>query len=139
MPAICPRFEGPCSTSLQALQDHLGHRQQGICSGRSGWIGATYIQVFQAKLPRSMDESVQQHQEAFKELCTATDLSLRTTKAMVQAIGKTMASLVVLEHHLWLNLTEIRDAEKMAFLNSPVSPKGLVRPCCGRVHGAHLL
>lgn len=39
-----------------------------------------------------------------------------------------MASLVVLERHLWLNLTEIRDAEKVAFLDSPVSPKGLFGP-----------
>ncbi len=30
--------------------------------------------------------------------------------------------------NLWLNLTEIRDAEKMAFLDSPVSPKGLFVP-----------
>lgn len=30
-----------------------------------------------------------------------------------------------LEHQLWLNLTEIKDAEKMAFLYSTVSPKDL--------------
>lgn len=59
-----------------------------------------------------------QHQEAFKELHTANNLSLCATKATAQAISKTMASLVVLERHLWLNLTEIRDAEKMAFLDS---------------------
>lgn len=29
------------------------------------------------------------------------------------AIGKAMANLVVLEHHLWLNLTEIKDTDKM--------------------------
>ncbi len=45
---------------------------------------------------------------------------------MAQAIGKAMANLVVLECHLWLYLTEIRDHEKMAFLDSPVSPKGLL-------------
>ncbi len=32
-------------------------------------------------------------------LHTATDLALRAIKAMAQAIGKTMDSLVVLEHH----------------------------------------
>ncbi len=62
----------------------------------------------------------------FTELRTATDLALRATKVMMQALGKAMASLVVLERHLWLNLTDIRDAEKMAFLNSPVSLKGLL-------------
>lgn len=73
------------------------------------------LQLFQAKLPRFMDESGQVYQEALKELCTATDLALHTMKAMAQAIGKTMTSLVMLECHLWLNLTEIRDAEKIAF------------------------
>lgn len=39
-----------------------------------------------------------------------------------------MASLVVLEHHLWLTLTEIKDADKVPFLDAPVSPTGLFRP-----------
>ncbi|MGL5320809.1 MAG: hypothetical protein ACRDAK_08360, partial [Aeromonas veronii] len=39
-----------------------------------------------------------------------------------------MASLVVLERHLWLNLTEIKDQDKMAFLDAPVSPSGLFGP-----------
>ncbi len=69
------------------------------------------LQVFQAKLLCDMDESGQ-HQDAFKS-CVVTDLALRTMKATAQAIGKTMASLVVLERHIWLNLTEIRNAEKM--------------------------
>lgn len=36
-----------------------------------------------------------------------------------QAIGQTMANLVF---HLWLNLTEIKDTGKTAFLDSLVSP-----------------
>ncbi len=39
-----------------------------------------------------------------------------------------MASLVVLERHLLLNLTEIKDADKIPFLDSPVSPTGLFGP-----------
>ncbi|KAL0183604.1 hypothetical protein M9458_019300, partial [Cirrhinus mrigala] len=61
--------------------------------------------------------------EAFSELRTATDLGPHATKATAQAISKTMASLVVLKRHLWLKLTEIRDAENMAFLDSPILPK----------------
>ncbi|ROL48090.1 hypothetical protein DPX16_2672 [Anabarilius grahami] len=45
-----------------------------------------------------------------------------------QAIRNSMASLVVLEHYLWLSLTEIKDADKGVFLNSPVSPTGLFGP-----------
>lgn len=70
-----------------------------------------------------MDES-DRNSGTFRELRTVTDLALRTTKAMVQAVGK--ANLVVLESHLWLNLTEIRDdVEKMLFLDAPFTPKGL--------------
>ncbi|XP_016313464.1 contactin-3-like [Sinocyclocheilus anshuiensis] len=39
-----------------------------------------------------------------------------------------MASLVVLECHLWLTLTEMKDADKIPFLDAPVSPKGLFGP-----------
>lgn len=57
---------------------------------------------------------------AFKELRSATDLALRATKSTAQAIRRAMANLVVLERHLWLNLTEIRNADKTALLDSPV-------------------
>ncbi|ROL50005.1 hypothetical protein DPX16_0376 [Anabarilius grahami] len=82
------------------------------------------FQVFQAKLLRSLDESGIDA-PAFKDLRKATDLALRATKATAQAIGRSMASLVVLERHLWLNLTEIKDLDKTAFLDAPVSPSGL--------------
>ncbi len=39
-----------------------------------------------------------------------------------------MASLVVLERHLWLNLTEMKDVDNIPFLDSPVSPTGLFDP-----------
>lgn len=60
-----------------------------------------------------MDKSGPSH-DAFKELCTATDLGLRATKATAQAIGKAMGNSVVLECHLWLNLTEIKDEDKIS-------------------------
>ncbi len=39
-----------------------------------------------------------------------------------------MAGLVVLERHLWLTLTEIEDADKVSFLDAPISPSGLFGP-----------
>ncbi len=59
---------------------------------------------------------------AFKELHSATDLALHAT---AQAICRSMASLVVLERHMWLNLMEIKEADKVPFLDSLVSPTGL--------------
>lgn len=44
---------------------------------------------------------------------------------MAQTIGHVMDNLVVLEHHLWLSIMEVKDADKTALLDSPVSPSGL--------------
>lgn len=111
-----------CLPSTLGLKAHAALPSKP-CRTTSALANRAYAAAGQA----DMEESGQ-HQDAFKELRTATDLALRATKATAQAVGKTMASLVVLERHLWLNLTEIRDAEKMAFLDSPVSPKGLFGP-----------
>lgn len=69
-------------------------------------------QVFQAKLFCSMDKSGQDADD-FKELHTATNLALHDTKATREAICKAMANLVVLKPHLWLDLIEIRDVDKV--------------------------
>lgn len=85
------------------------------------------LQVFQAKLYCFLDESGI-NAPALKELCSATDLALRTMKATAQAIRRSMVSLVVLEHYIWLHLTETKEADKVAFLDAPVSPAGLFGP-----------
>ncbi len=113
----------PCSmTSALANRAYAAAGQAG-----SALHMMSVLQVFQAKLLQDMDESGRDP-GTFTELRTVTDLALCATKVTTQAVGKAMASLVVLERHLWLNLTDIRDAEKMAFLDSPVSPKGLFGP-----------
>lgn len=65
-----------------------------------------------------MDKS-SQTSDAFRELCTSTELAVHATKANVQAISKAMAKMVMLEHHLWLNLMEIRDADKVTLPDFP--------------------
>ncbi len=84
------------------------------------------LQVFQAKLLQCMDESGPVP-AAFKELRSATGLALRATKTTAQAIGRSMPSLVVLESHFWLNLMEIKEADKVPFLDSPVTSTGLFK------------
>ncbi|KAL0159082.1 hypothetical protein M9458_047158, partial [Cirrhinus mrigala] len=88
-----------CPPSALRLKAHAAHPSKPCMTSLA------VLQVFQAKLLCSVDKSGQQHQEVFNELRTAK-ICLCTTKAMAQAITKTMASLVVLERHLWLNLTE---------------------------------
>lgn len=45
-----------------------------------------------------------------------------------QQDDRSMACLVVLECHIWLNLIEIKDEDKVPFLDSPVSTTGLFGP-----------
>ncbi|KAL0192323.1 hypothetical protein M9458_010619, partial [Cirrhinus mrigala] len=85
------------------------------------------LQVFQAKLLAGTDKSALDF-ATLMELRSATDLALRATKATAQAIGRSMANLVLLERHLWLTLTEIKDADKVPFLDVPLTPTGLFGP-----------
>lgn len=58
--------------------------------------------------------------EVFRELCLATDLALWAAKRM--AVGCSMGSMVILNRHLWLTLTEMK---KTSLLDATVSPQGL--------------
>ncbi len=69
------------------------------------------LQVYQAKLIKSLDEDGLDP-EMFKELRRATDLALSATKVTARAIGRNMGNLVVLDRHLWLTLTELKNSEK---------------------------
>ncbi|ROI16371.1 Cyclin-dependent kinase 10 [Anabarilius grahami] len=113
----------PCRTTSTLA----GRAYSSAGQAASALHSMAIFQVFQAKLLCSLDESGIEA-PAFKDLRSATDLALRATKATAQAIGRSMASLVVLERHLWLNLTEIKDQDKTAFLDAPVSPSGLFGP-----------
>ncbi len=64
--------------------------------------------------------------EIFRELRSATDLALRATKMTAQSIGRAMGSLVVLDRHLWLTLTDMKDAEKAVLLNAPSVLQGFL-------------
>ncbi len=78
-------------------------------------------QVFQAKMLASeeaiLDEAL------LRDLRSTTDLALRATKATAQAIRRLKSSLIVLECHLWLTMTEMKEADKVPFLDAPVSSR----------------
>ncbi len=59
------------------------------------------------------------------ELRVATDLVLQATKMTAQSLGRAMSTLVVQELHLWLCLTDMKEQEKLQFLNAPMSQTGL--------------
>ncbi|KAK2899014.1 hypothetical protein Q8A67_010432 [Cirrhinus molitorella] len=60
------------------------------------WRSSRSTRPNSSKLFRALDESGPEH-SAFKDLRSVTNLALRATKMTAQAIGRTMASLVVLE------------------------------------------
>ncbi len=98
------------------------------CRTTSALIGKSYIaagQAYQADVLKEMDEGTGLTPEAVKELHRATDLALRATKHTARAIGHSMAGSVAAERHLWLNLTEICEKEKVFLLDAPISQSGL--------------
>ncbi len=83
------------------------------------------LQAYQADVLKEMDEGTGLTPEAMKELRRATDLALRATKHTARAAGRSMTALVAAERHLWLNLTDIREREKVFLLDAPISQSGL--------------
>ncbi len=77
------------------------------------------LQVFQAKLLQAAEGGALTD-EATKDLRAATDFALATKRA-AQAMG----FMVVLQRHLWLNLADLKEADRKVLLNAPVTPSGL--------------
>lgn len=89
--------------------------------------------AYQADVLKELDEGGGVTPEAVKELCMATDLALRATKHTARVVECSMAGLVAAECHLWLNLPEICDKEKVFLLDVLVSQKKK-----GRVYSVRL-
>ncbi len=103
------------------------------CRATSALTGCTYsaagqaalvlhsmavLQVFQVKMLASEEAGLDA--ASLRDVRSATDLALRATKATAQAIGRSMSSLIVLERHLWPTMMEMKEADKVPFLDAPV-------------------
>ncbi|KAL0152613.1 hypothetical protein M9458_052336 [Cirrhinus mrigala] len=82
------------------------------------------LQVHQAQALKQLHEG-RPDEGSMQELRTATDFALRATKVTAWSLGQVMSTTVVQERHLWLNLAQVADADKVCFLNAPVSQVGL--------------
>ncbi|ROL50305.1 hypothetical protein DPX16_15134 [Anabarilius grahami] len=80
------------------------------------------LQAYQADLLGDIDDSGEATFECIQEIRMATDLALRATKETAKEIGRSMAALVATERHLWLNLSDIRERDKAALMDAPLSP-----------------
>ncbi len=56
---------------------------------------------------------------SLRDLRSASDVAICTTEATAQ---------VVLEHHLWLTMTEMKEADKVPFLDAPVLSGSMFGP-----------
>ncbi len=83
------------------------------------------LQANQAELLKELDKGEGITPEAVKELRRATDLALRATKHTARAVARSMAGVVTVECHLWLNLTDIKEKDKSFLMDAPISKDGL--------------
>ncbi len=103
---LCP----PTAIGWKARASHLSKP----CRATSALAGCAYSAAGQAA--------------SLRYLRSVTDLALRATKATAQAIERSMSSLIVLERHLWLMMTEMKEADLVPFLDALVSSGGLFGP-----------
>ncbi|KAL0152709.1 hypothetical protein M9458_052432 [Cirrhinus mrigala] len=82
------------------------------------------LQVHQAQALKQLHEG-RPDKGVLQELRTATDFALRATKVTARSLGQVMATMVVQECHLWLKLAQMADADKVRFLEAPVSQASL--------------
>ncbi len=126
---LCPNstWRGEPSLPSRACKhssDLTGRAYQTCGEAASTLHAMALLQVHQAKALRDLHEGGHDPQVHHK-LRAATDLAHRATKVTARAVGRAMSTLVVQERHLWLCLTDMRDTDKVRFLNSPVSQTGL--------------
>ncbi len=127
-PSLAPSWKSrpllpskPCRTTSALIGKSY------IAAGQAGMAVHTMaiLQAYQADVLKEMDEGTGLNPEAVKELRRATDLALRATKHTARAVERSMAASVAAERHLWLNLTEIREREKVFLMDAPISQSGL--------------
>ncbi len=110
----------PCRTTA-----HLANKAYASDGEAASALHAmAVLQVFQAKLLQTAEGGVLTP-EATKDLRAATDFALMATKRAAQSVGKAMGFMVVLQRHLWLNLADLKDADRKVLLNAPITPSGL--------------
>ncbi len=126
-PTVASTLRGePClpSRACKYSSGLTGSAYRACGEAASALHAMALLQVHQAKALRNLHEGG--HDLAvLHELRAATDLALRATKVTTQSLGRAMSTLVVQERHLWLCLTDMKEQEKVQFLNAPVSQTGL--------------
>ncbi len=114
-----PRVSHP-SKPFRATSALAGRAYLAAGQAASALHSMAVLQVFQAKMLANEEAGLDS--AYLRDLRRVKDLALRTTKATAQAIGHLMSS------HLWLTMTEMKEADKVLFLDAPISSGSLFGP-----------
>ncbi|KAI2662325.1 Dihydroxy-acid dehydratase [Labeo rohita] len=115
----------PVSCKACKLSSALAAKAYSAVSQAASALHAMAIlQVHQAKALKELHQ-VGPGPRLMQELHTANDFALRATKVTAWSLGQVMSTMVVQEHHLLLNLAQMSDADKVRFLDTPISQAGL--------------
>ncbi len=129
MPAHSYRMEGEGEPSVQAVQSHICTLWMRLLGGWTSSFSASLdgcAPGLQTKMLANEEAGLDS--PSLRDLRSSTDLVLSATKATAQAIGRSMSSLIVLERHLWLMMKEMKEADKVPFLDAPISSGSLFGP-----------
>ncbi|KAL0187926.1 hypothetical protein M9458_015025, partial [Cirrhinus mrigala] len=118
---LCPQMPPPGGT---VYASHPKPAYGAAGQAASALHAMAILQVYQAKALKQLHKG-SSDSEVMQELRSATDFALRATKVMARALGQVMSTMVVQERHLWLNLAQMSDVDKVRFLDAPVSQVGL--------------
>ncbi len=116
---LCPRNAATWRNRLTAALAAKAYSAAGQAA--SALHAMAILQVHQAKAFKQVHEG-STDPGLMQELRTA---ALRAMKVTSPSLGKAMSTMVVQEHHLWLNLAEMNDVDKARFLDASISQGGL--------------
>ncbi len=114
------------SKPCRATSALAGHAFSAAGRAASALHSMAVLQVFQSKMLANEEAGLDS--ASLRDLRSVTDLALHATKTTAQAIGHSRSSLIMLERHLWLMMTEMNEADKVPFLHTPVSSGSLFGP-----------
>ncbi|KAL0173153.1 hypothetical protein M9458_033464, partial [Cirrhinus mrigala] len=105
------------TTSALVGKGYLAAGQAGACLHHM-----SLLQAYQADLLQGLAES---DKVDLEELRRIADLALRASKETTRAVGRSMAAMVVVERHLWLTLSDMKEKDRVFLLDAPLEPSGL--------------
>nr|XP_013884265.1 PREDICTED: uncharacterized protein LOC106532682 [Austrofundulus limnaeus] len=114
----------PCrfsSAQLEKIYKAQGNTAHALSS-------VTMFQTYKAMALAELADQMPQEKlllPLLNEIRLSSDHILCVSRCAALALGKGMASTVVVQRHLWLTLSDVPDKDRAAYLDEPIMPTGL--------------